>query len=187
MPTPNPKSNPKSTVKPIPDGFHSLTPHLVCADAAAAIDFYTRAFGGREIMRMPGPGGRLMHASMKIGDSMLMLVDEWPEMGSLGPKGRSPVTIHLMVPDVDAVFATAVAAGAKPMMPPGDMFWGDRYGVLTDPFGHSWSIATRIRDMTEAEMKAAGAEAMKVGCAEAAAKTDEAKTEERKTAKRKTG
>lgn len=166
---------PTDAAHALPEGFHSLTPHLVCADAPAAIDFYTRAFGAAEIMRLPGPDGRLWHAALKIGDSRLMLVDEMPEMGSFGPKGRPPVTIHLQVADVDAVYATALAAGAKPMMPPGDMFWGDRYGVLTDPFGHVWSIATRIRDMSVDELKSAGAAAMKASCAEAATRMDEVK------------
>ena len=131
-------------VKPIPDGMHSLTPHLVCADASAAIDFYRRAFGAEETARLPGPGGRLMHAAVRIGDSTLMLADEMPEWGSLGPKALkgSPVVIHLYVADVDAAVAKAVAAGAKVTMPVADMFWGDRYGQLEDPFGHRWSVAT---------------------------------------------
>ena len=142
-------------VKPIPDGMHSLTPHLVCADASAAIDFYRRAFGAEETARLPGPDGKLIHAAVRIGNSTLMLVDEMPQWGSLGPKALkgSPVVIHLYVTDVDAVVAKAVAAGAKVTMPVGDMFWGDRYGQLEDPFGHKWSVATHTRDLTPEEMK----------------------------------
>ena len=158
-------------VKPIPEGMHTLTPHLVCAGAAQAIDFYTRAFGATELMRMPGPDGRLMHASLKVGDSTLMLFDEMPEWGALGPKALkgSPVTIHMMVPDVDAAFARAVAAGATVKMPVADMFWGDRYGKLADPFGHEWAIATRILDLTPEQMIAAGRVAMarSPGCPDA--------------------
>jgi len=148
------------TVKPIPDGMHALTPHLICADAAAAIDFYKAAFGAVELVRLPGPQGKLMHGSVRIGDSALMLVDEAPEWNMLGPKALkgSPVTIHLYVTDVDATVAQAVAAGAKITMPVADMFWGDRYGTLEDPFGHRWSVATHTRDVTHEEMTRAMAE-----------------------------
>ncbi len=151
--------------------MRSITPHLICAGASDAIDFYKKAFDAEEMMRMPGPDGRLMHAAVKIGDSMVMLVDEMPEWGALGPKALkgSPVTIHLMVDNVDAVFAQAVAAGATVKMLVADMFWGDRYGQVIDPFGHVWSIATHVRDMTQEEMMAAGREAMAKGCAEATA------------------
>ena len=147
----------QSKVNPIPEGMHSVTPHLVCAGASEAIAFYTRAFGAVELARLPGPDGKLMHASLRIGDSAVMLVDEMPQWGSLGPKALkgSPVTIHLYVPDADKVFETAIAAGATAKMPIADMFWGDRYGVLTDPFGHNWSIATHVRDVTPAEMQEA--------------------------------
>lgn len=140
----------RPTVRPIPEGMHSLTPHLVCDGAGQAIDFYKAAFGAVEAMRLPGPGGRLMHAMLRIGDSALMLVDEFPEMGCLGPKALkgSPVTIHLFVPDVDATVAQAVKAGAKLTMPAEDMFWGDRYAQLEDPYGHRWSIATHLQDLT---------------------------------------
>jgi len=143
-----------SSVKPIPEGMHSLTPHLVCAGAADAIEFYKKAFGAIETSRMPGPQGRLMHAAVRIGDSTLMLVDEMPEWGSLGPKALkgSPVTVHLYVEDVDATVAKAVAAGAKVTMPVAEMFWGDRYGQLEDPFGHRWSVATHTRDLTPAQI-----------------------------------
>lgn len=132
------------TAKSLPDGMHTLNPHLVCAGCADAIEFYKRAFGAREEMRLPGPDGRLMHASMRIGDSMLLLMDEFPEWGAKGPRlvGGSPVTIHMVVDDVDAAFARAVEAGAKAIMPPADQFWGDRYGVIEDPYGHNWSLST---------------------------------------------
>jgi PhnB protein len=145
------------SVKPIPEGMHTVTPHLVCAGAGAAIDFYREAFGATETSRMPGPGGKLIHASIRIGDSTVMLVDEMPEWGSLGPKALkgSPVVIHLYVDDVDAFTARAVAAGAKVTMPVADMFWGDRYGQLEDPFGHRWSVATHVRDVSPADMQQA--------------------------------
>lgn len=145
----------KQAPKPIPDGMHSLTPHIVCAGAADAIDFYKRAFNAVEQARMPGPDGKLMHAAVTIGDSTLMLVDENPQWGALGPKALkgSPVTIHLYVPDVDATVAQAVAAGARVTMPVADMFWGDRYGQLEDPFGHRWSVATHMRDLTSEEIR----------------------------------
>jgi PhnB protein len=144
-------------VNPIPPGMRSVTPHLVCDGAAAAIDFYKKAFGATEVGRMPGADGRLMHGHIVIGDSAVMLVDENRQFGMLGPKTLkgSPVTIHLYVDDVDAFFAHAVAAGAKATMPPADMFWGDRYGVVEDPFGHHWSIATHKRDVSPAEMQQA--------------------------------
>lgn len=141
--------------KPIPDGFHTVTPHLVCAGAAKAIEFYKAAFGASEIDRLAGPGGALMHAAIRIGDSIVFLVDEMPQWGSLGPlaRGGSSVTIHLYVADVDAAFAKAVTAGCTVKMPVTDMFWGDRYGQVTDPFGHSWSLATHKRDLTQAEIE----------------------------------
>jgi len=146
-----------ASVKPIPDGMHTVTPHLVCAGAADAIEFYKKAFNAVEVGRLPGPQGRLMHAAIRIGDSHVMLVDEMPEWGAFGPKSLkgSPVTIHLYVEDVDAFVARAVAAGAKITMPVADMFWGDRYGKIEDPFGHYWSVATHIRDVTPEEMKQA--------------------------------
>jgi PhnB protein len=154
-----------------PSCMRSITPHLICAGASDAIEFYKKAFGAEEMMRLPGPNGRLMHGSVRIGDSMVMLVDEVPEWGTLGPKALkgSPVTIHLMVDDVDAIFAQAVAAGATVKMPVADMFWGDRYGLVVDPFGHVWSIATHMRDLTPEEILEAGREAMAKGCAEATA------------------
>ena len=144
-------------VKPIPDGMHSVTPHLVCSDADAAIGFYQKAFGATDVHRMPGPDGKLMHGQIRIGDSQVMLANENAQWGMLGPlalKG-SPVTIHLYVEDADAFVAKAAAAGAKVTMPVADMFWGDRYGVVEDPYGHRWSIATHTRDVTPAEMQQA--------------------------------
>ena len=153
----------QNTVKPIPDGFHSLTPHVVCKGAAQAIEFYARAFGAEEIFRLTAPDGTLIHATLRIGSSMLMLADECPPMGAFGPKklGGTPVTIHLSVPDVDASFARAIAAGATPQMPVTEMFWGARYGVLHDPFGHSWSIATQVKNLSPAEIQAGLAAAMR--------------------------
>lgn len=156
---PKPKTKPVSQGKanPIPQGMHTVTPHLVCADAAKAIAFYKKAFGATEVMRLAGPDGRLWHASIRIGDSAVMLVDEAPEWGSLGPKSLkgTPVTIHLYVDDADAWAERAVAAGATLKMPVAEMFWGDRYGQVEDPFGHRWSLATHVRDMTPEEVKAA--------------------------------
>lgn len=144
-------------VKPIPSDMHTITPHLVCDGAAQAIEFYQRAFGAVEQGRVPGPDGKLMHGMIRIGDSALMLVDESPQWGSFGPKTLkgTPVTIHLYVEDVDAVTQQAVAAGATLIMPVEDMFWGDRYGVIEDPFGHRWSVATHIRDTSPEEIRAA--------------------------------
>lgn len=138
-----------SKIKPIPDGMRSVTPHLVCAGASEAIEFYKRAFGAVEVTRLPGPDNKLMHAQIRIGDSAVMLVDEFPQHQCLGPKalGGSPVTVHLYVDDVDTFAATAAKAGAKVTMPVQEMFWGDRYGQLEDPFGHRWSVATRVRDV----------------------------------------
>ena len=145
----------QSRVKPIPEGMHTITPHLICAGASDAIAFYKKAFNATEQGRMPGPDGRLMHAALRIGDSALMLVDEMPQYGALGPKALkgSPVTIHLYVEDVDATVAQAVKAGAKVTMPIADMFWGDRYGQLEDPFGHHWSVATHKRDLSSEEIR----------------------------------
>ena len=145
----------QAAVKPIPDGMHSLTPHLICAGAADAIDFYKKAFNAVELSRLPGPNGKLMHAMLMIGDSALMLNDEFPEWGGFGPKSLkgSSVTMHLYVNDADAAFAQAIAVGAKVTIPIADMFWGDRYGMLEDPFGHKWSIATHQRDLTHQEIQ----------------------------------
>jgi PhnB protein len=144
-------------VKPVPEDMHSVTPHLICAGAADAIEFYKKAFGAVEEARLPGPGGRIMHAMLRIGDSAVMLVDEMPEWGALGPKSLkgSPVTIHLYVENADATVERAVKAGAKVTMPLADQFWGDRYGKLEDPFGHHWSVATHVRDVSMEEMQQA--------------------------------
>ncbi|KVV34817.1 glyoxalase [Burkholderia ubonensis] len=150
-----------TSVKPIPEGMRTLTPHLICAGAADAIEFYRQAFNAVEQMRLPAPNGKLMHACLTIGDSSLMLVDEMPEHGALGPKALkgTPVCLHLFVPDVDAAIAQAVAAGAKVTMPAADMFWGDRYGQVEDPFGHRWSLATHQRDLTPEQIRDAMASA----------------------------
>ena len=144
-------------VKPIPEGMHTVTPHLVCAGAADAIEFYKKAFDATEAGRLAGPQGKLMHAMIRIAGSAVMLVDEFPQWNSLGPKALkgSPVTIHLYVEDVDACVERAVAAGAKITMPLEDMFWGDRYCRLEDPFGHRWSVATHLRDVSPEEMRRA--------------------------------
>jgi len=156
--------------KAIPDGMHTVTPHLVCAGAADAIEFYKKAFNATEMMRMPGPDGKLMHGCVKIGDSMVFLVDEMPQWGALGPKALkgSPVTIHLQVENVDAFVKRATDAGAKLTMPVADMFWGDRYGQVEDPFGHRWSVATHIRDMTPEQMQEEMKKAMNAMCGDAA-------------------
>jgi PhnB protein len=143
------------SVKPIPDGYTSLTPYLVCKDAAKAIEFYSKAFGGKEIMRMPGPNGRVMHAEMTIGNAVLMLSDENEERGYLSPQsiGGTATSIMFYTDDVDTVFNRAVALGAKVEMPPADMFWGDRMGNLKDPFGHNWAVATHKEDVSPDEMQ----------------------------------
>jgi uncharacterized glyoxalase superfamily protein PhnB len=140
----------------------SVTPHLVCAGAADAIEFYKQAFNAVEEIRIPAPDGKLIHACVRIAGSPVMLVDEHPEMGAVSPRGLkgSPVTIHVYVEDADAVFAQATRAGARVIMPLADMFWGDRYGQLEDPFGHHWSIATHQRDMGNDELQAAAKQAM---------------------------
>ncbi len=152
-------------VKPIPDGMHSVTPHLVCADAAAAIAFYVKAFNAVEAARLPGPDGKIWHAMVRIGDSPVMLVDEFPDYGSLGPKARegTSVTLHLYVKDADAAFKQAIEAGATVKMPLENTFWGDRYGIVEDPFGHAWSIATHVKDMTPEEITTAAKSAMTDG------------------------
>lgn len=155
-----PHSTATGSTSTMPDiSMHTVTPHLVCAGAAAAIEFYTKAFGAEEIMRLPTPDGKLIHASVRMGDSVVMLADEIPAMGCLGPKSLkgSPVTIHLQVDDADALHKRAVAAGATNVMEVQEMFWGDRYGIVEDPFGHRWSIAHHVREVGLTEMQKAAA------------------------------
>jgi PhnB protein len=142
-------------VQAIPKGYHTVTPNVVLSDATKAIDFYKKALGAEEIMRMPGPDGRIMHAEIRIGNSVVMLCDEMPEMGVKSPKsyGGSPVGFYVYVEDVDAAWKRAVDAGAKPVMPLADMFWGDRTGRLEDPFGHTWSLSQHVQDLTPEEMR----------------------------------
>lgn len=153
----NPTSTAPSTAKaqnPLPR-LHTVTPHIICGGAAQAIEFYKKAFGAEEIMRLAAPDGKLIHASIRIGDSVIMMVDEMPPMGCVGPatlKG-TPVTLHLQVDDADAWQKRAVAAGAKLLMPVQEMFWGDRYGAMEDPFGHRWSVGTHVRDVSHEEMQ----------------------------------
>ncbi|HXB68219.1 MAG TPA: VOC family protein [Candidatus Acidoferrales bacterium] len=148
--------------KPIPEGFHSITPYLTVSDAARSIDFYKRAFGASERYRMEGPGGKIVHAEIKIGDSIVMLGDESIAAGNRSPQSLGGTTngLFIYVEDVDSAFNRAAAAGAKVDMPVADMFWGDRYGKLTDPFGQSWSLATHIEDVAPEEMARRGKEAM---------------------------
>jgi len=141
-------------VKPIPDGYGSVTPYLIVNGAARAIEFYKQAFGATETFRMEGPGGRVGHAEIKIGDSHIMLADEHPEMGARGPQtiGGSPISLVLYVEDVDATVSQAVEAGAKLTRPVKNQFYGDRTGGLEDPFGHAWYVATHVEDVSEEEM-----------------------------------
>jgi PhnB protein len=141
-------------VKPVPEGYHSVTPYLVVRDAPKAIDFYQQAFGAKELSRVPGPGGAIVHAEIQIGDSRMMLTEENPAEGARSPltlKGTA-VNIFLYVPDVDTTYSKAVSAGAKGTTAPANMFWGDRYGEVSDPFGHKWSLATHIEDVSPAEL-----------------------------------
>jgi PhnB protein len=152
------------SVKAIPNGYHSITPYLTCRDAERAIEFYQQAFGARlkggGVMK--GPDGKVMHAELVIGDSVIMLADEYPAFGSVSPQsiGGSATGLHIYVEDVDSAFDRAVKAGAIVEMPVGDMFWGDRYGKLKDPFGHKWSIATHTADLSAEEMERGMEEAM---------------------------
>jgi PhnB protein len=150
-------------VKPVPDGYHNATPYLIVKDAAKAIEFYKQALGAHEIMRFAAPGGKIGHAEIKIGDSPIMLADEHPEMGYVGPQtlGGTTVSILLYVEDVDRVFDRAVAAGAKAQRPVKDEFYGDRTGTVIDPFGHLWSIATHKEDLSPEEIRRRHTEFMK--------------------------
>lgn len=149
-------------VKPIPEGYHTVTPFLTIRDAARAIEFYEKAFGAEARGVMKGPDGKVMHAELKIGDSIIMLSDEFPDFGALSPQALngSPAGLHIYVEDADAAFDRAVKAGAQVEMPVMEQFWGDRYGRLKDPFGHKWSIATHVKDLSMDEMKRAMDEAM---------------------------
>jgi len=140
--------------KPIPEGFNTLTPHIVCKDAAQAIEFYKKALGAKEMYRMPAPDGAIMHAEMSIGNSRLMIAEENPQWGSKGPTaiGGTPVTIHLYVENCDALYQQAIGAGATSAMEPQDAFWGDRYARFVDPYGHSWAVATHKEDLTPEEI-----------------------------------
>ena len=149
-------------VKAIPEGYHTITPYLTVRDAARAIEFYKQAFGAEARGVMPGPDGKIMHAELRIGDSIIMLADEFPEFGALSPQttGGSGTGLHIYIENVDAAFDRAVKAGATVEMPVADMFWGDRYGKLKDPFGHKWSIGTHTKDMSMDEMNKGMEEAM---------------------------
>ena len=141
--------------KSIPDGYHSVTPYLIVKGAAEAMKFYIRAFGAAELMRMAGPDGRIGHAEMKIGDSVIMLADEHPEIGHRGPQslGGAAVSLMVYVDQVDEVFKQALASGAKEIRPLKDQFYGDRSGTLQDPFGHQWTLATHIEDVAPEELR----------------------------------
>ena len=150
-------------VKPIPEGSHTVTPGLVVRGARKAIEYYKSVFGAKELYSMPGPDGRtVMHAELQIGDTKIYLGDENPEMGAVSPQalGGSPVSLNIYTEDCDATFQRAVAAGATVKMPLTDMFWGDRYGKVTDPFGHNWGISTHKEDVSEQEMDRRGKEWM---------------------------
>lgn len=142
-------------VKPIPEGYHAVTPYLIVDGAAKAIDFYKRVFNASEVMRMPAPGGKVGHAEIKIGDCHLMLADEFPEMGAKGPRayGGSPVNLMVYIKDVDNVVKLAVELGGKLVRPIEDRFYGDRSGQIEDPFGHSWTVATHVEDVPPEEME----------------------------------
>ncbi len=142
-------------VKPIPEGYHSVTPYLIVDGAAKALDFYQKAFGAKELFRMPGPGGKLMHSEFQVGNSRVMMADEHPEMGYRGPKavGGTTVSLCIYTENVDALFDRAIAAGAKVQRPVQDQFYGDRTGTLEDPFGHVWSIMTHKEDVSMEEME----------------------------------
>lgn len=145
-----------SAVRAIPEGYHTVTPSLVVQNAAEAIEFYKRAFGAEELSRMSSPDGQqIWHAEIEIGDSRVMLNDEFPDMGARGPQsiGGTPVSLHLYVEDADAWFRRAIDAGATVSMPLEDTFWGDRYGQVTDPFGHQWALATHKEDVSEEELR----------------------------------
>jgi PhnB protein len=144
-----------SNVKPIPDGYHSVTPYLFIRGAGRAIDFYKKVFGATEIVRLPGPIGQIMHAELKIGDSIIMMADENPKMGAMSPQtaGGISVSLHVYIENVDDVVQKAIDSGAKLLRPIANQFYGDRSGTLIDPFGHMWSVATHVEDVPPEEMK----------------------------------
>ncbi|MCY3756294.1 MAG: VOC family protein [Acidobacteria bacterium] len=150
-------------VSPIPEGYHSVTPYLILKNAAAAIEFYEKAFGASELFRMEAPGGKIGHAEIRIGDSHVMLADEYPDMGFRGPESLGGTSVHLMiyVDDVDTIYPQAIVAGGKEMRPLQNQFYGDRSGTLADPFGHVWTISTHVEDVSEEEMKKRAQAAMK--------------------------
>jgi PhnB protein len=153
----------KMRVPAVPRGYHTVTPAIMVRGAAQAIDFYKRAFGARELMRMAGPDGKVMHAELRFGDSVVFVGDEMPDQGKPSPQtlGNATGSLHLYVPNVDAAVKRAVDAGARVTMPIADMFWGDRYGKVADPYGHEWGLATHKEDLTTAQMKKRAAEFMK--------------------------
>lgn len=142
-------------VQPVPPGYHNVTPYMIVDGAAKAIEFYKKAFGATELLRMPGAEGKITHAEIKIGDSPVMLADEFPDMNAKGPKafGGSPTSLMIYVDDVDQVFARALEAGAKEVRPLQNQFYGDRSGTLIDPFGHQWTVATHVEDVSEEEIQ----------------------------------
>jgi PhnB protein len=149
----------QNPVRAIPEGYHSITPALTCKEAGRAMDFYKQVFGATEIMRMPGPDGKVMHAELRIGDSVIFVADEFPGMSCAPtPGATNPVYIFMYTENVDATFNRAVATGAKVDMPLMDQFWGDRYGKITDPFGHQWGLAQHVEDVAPEEMKRRGDE-----------------------------
>jgi PhnB protein len=154
-----------SKVKPVPDGYHSVTPYLIVDGGAKAIDFYKRVFGATERMRMPSPGGKVGHAELTIGDATIMLADEHPELGARGPRafGGAAVSLHLYVPDVDVTVKAATGAGAKLLRPVENKFYGDRSGTIEDPFGHHWHVSTHVEDVPPAEMARRAAATAKPG------------------------
>lgn len=155
-----PRPAAKKKVAPIPPGYHTVTSYLVCREAARAIEFYKKAFGAKERFRMAGPDGKIAHAELQVGNSIVMLGDEAPQFGATAPQtvGGTPVGLFIYSENVDKAYAKAIAAGATSEQPPTDMFWGDRYCKFSDPFGHKWSIATHIEDVSPKEMKRRGDE-----------------------------
>ena len=158
-----------NAVRAIPEGYHSITPALTCKEAGRAMDFYKSVFGATEIMRMPGPDGKVMHGELRIGDSLIFVSDEFPGMSCAPtPGAMNPVYVFMYTENVDAIYNRAVAAGAKVDMPLMDQFWGDRYGKVTDPFGHQWGLAQHVEDVAPADMKRRQKEAMAAQAAKAA-------------------